>query len=337
MASTDLGQQAINAANTAANIAKGVEAKTNPGGISKGTVPSEKAIIKNQEAGGTEIIADPNAGKEKYVVDGKDVYLSPEQAKAYVQKGLAFEPKISQLGRLQQETAAFLDTLSSDPGKVIYNEKFGKPQEVLSKILNSTKVSDEIKDTIGQWYYNNVIVPGNMSPEQREAAEWKRKAQAHDELLAQNHRQQQEQENNSRVQAALNTIKAQINEAMTEAGVPLDSKIAPQLAKRVAQIMQLGFVANKPITPKEAMAKVRAEIHEYQKAYYDVLDEDKLVEQIGKENAEKVRKYYLKAVKESGKEVKKKEFGSIPKRDERKTMTPDQFRDYLDELKRKGK
>lgn len=316
--------------NTAANIAKGVEAKTNPG------KPAEKAIIKNQEAGGVEIVADPNAGKEKYVVDGKDRYLTPEEAKSYVQKGLAFEPKISQLGRLQQETAAFLDTLANDPGKVIYNEKFGKPQDVLSKILNSTKVSDEIKQTIGQWYYNNVIVPGNMSPEQREAAEWKRKAEAHDQMIQQQETDRLSNENNARVQAALNTIKAQINEAMTEAGVPLDSKIAPQLARRVAQVMQLGFSVNKPITPKEAMAKVKAELHEYQRAYYDVLDEDKLVEQLGKENAEKVRKYYLKAVKDAQKDTKKKDFTSAPKRDERKTMTPDEFRDYLADLKKKG-
>jgi hypothetical protein len=183
------------AENTAANIAKAVDAKANPGTSTKA---EPKVILKNQENGGVEIV-DPNAGKEKYVVDGKEVYLSPEQTKAYVQKGLAFEPKISQLGRLQQETAAFLETLATDPGKVIYNDRFGKPHEVLAKILNSTKVSDEIKDTIGQWYYNTVIVPGNMSPEQREAAEWKRKALAHDEMIKQQEQDRLSNENNTRV------------------------------------------------------------------------------------------------------------------------------------------
>lgn len=318
--------------NTAANIVKGVDAKSNP--TAKPVVD-----IKNAENGGVTVPVgtDENAGKEKYIVDSKEVWLTPEQAKAYVQKGLAFEPKISQLGRLQQETAAFLDTLSKDPGKVIYNEKFGKPQDVLAKILNSTKISDEIKDTIGQWYYNNVIVPGQMTPEQREAAEWKRKAEAHDEMLKQNELSRVQQENDARVQQALNTIKAQISEAMKEAGVPLDSKIAPQLARRVAQVMQLGFVSGKTVTPKEAMAKVKAELAEYQKAYYDILDEDKLVEQLGKENAEKVRKYYLKAVKDKEKDDKKKDLRPASKRDERKTMTPDEFRDYLDGLKAKGK
>jgi hypothetical protein len=318
--------------NVAGNIVKGVDAKTNPAPVKA----DAKVDIKNQENGGI-TVTDPNAGKTKYVVDGQDRWLTPEQATSYVQKGLAFEPKISQLGRLQQETAAFLDTLSSDPGKVIYNERFGKPHEVLGKILKSTKISDEIKDTLGQWYYKNVVIPSNMSPEQLEAAEWKRKAMAHDEMLKQQETSRQQQENDARVTKALNEIKANINEAMKEAGVPLDSKIAPQLARRVAQVMQLGFTSGKTITPKEAMAKVRAELQEYQKAYYDVLDEDKLVEQLGKENAEKVRKYYLKAVKESEKTPKKKDFGSSPKRDDRKTMTPDEFHDYLQDLKAKGK
>lgn len=319
----------------AGNIAKSVDAKTNPGKSVEAAKPT--VDIKNQENGGV-TVNDPNAGKEKYVVDGREVYLSPAEAKAYVQKGLAFEPKISQLGRLQQETAAFLDTLASDPGKVIYNEKFGKPHEVLSKILNSTKISDEIKDTLGQWYYNNVVAPANMSPEQREAAEWKRKAEAYEEMTAKQEHDRVTQEENQRVQAALNTIKGQINEAMAEAGVPLDSRLAPQLAKRVAQVMQLGYATGKMITPKEAMTKVRTELAEYQKAYYDVLDEDKLVEQLGKENAEKVRKYYLKQVKEAEKGSKPKDLSKpVGKRDERKTMTPDQFRDYLADLKEKGK
>jgi len=82
------------------------------------------------------------------------------------------------------------------------------------------------------------------------------------------------------------------------------------------------------------MARVKQEVMEYQKAYYDVLDEDKLVEQIGKENAEKVRKHFLKAVKTAEKPVK--DFRPAAKRDDRKTMSPDEFHEYLADLK-KGK
>lgn len=327
MADTPLGQAAI-AADAAKGVAKGIDAKTNP----EVKAAEPKVIIKNAENGGIEL-TDPNAGKKRYVVDGQDKWLTPEQAESYVQKGLAYEPKVSQMARLQQETKAFLDVLEKDPAKVIYNEKFGKPADVLKKILGSTQVSDEIKDAIGQWYYNNVIVQEQMSPQEREHAEMKNKLASYEAEQQQRETERLSAEENSRVQNALQTIKAQIGEAMKEAGVPMESKIAPQLAKRVAQIMQLGFVNGKVVTPKEAMAKAKSEFMEYQKAYFDVLDEDKLVEQLGKENAEKVRKYYLKAVKDSEKTVKKQNLQAPAKRDERKTMNSDEFREYLQSLK----
>jgi len=326
MADTPVGQAAVDAAK---NISKAVDAKANP---VKASEPN-----KAPESAQAPAPVDPNAGKEKYVVDGQERWLSPEQAKAYVQKGLAFEPKMDQLGRLQNETAAFLETLANDPAKVIYNERFGTPEVVLEKILNSTKVSEAIKEKLGQWYYKNVVEPAGMSPEQKQAAEWKAKAEEYERMKAAQEEEHLTRENERKVQEALQTIKAQISEAMAEAGVPLDSKIAPQLAKRVAQVMQLGYVTGKVVTPKEAMAKVRNEILETQKAYYDILDEDKLVEQLGKENAEKVRKYYLKAVKATEEKKEKKNITPSAKRDERKTMTPDEFREYLSELKQKGK
>lgn len=318
------------ATDTAANIVKSVIDKSTSSLPGNG-VNSKTPVMPVKDP---VVAQDPNAGKEKYSVDGKDVYLTPDEARTYVQKGISFEPKISQLGRLQHETAAFLRQLQDDPAKIIYNERFGTPEEVLSKLLNSTKVSDKVKDTIGQWYYKNVYEVEQMTPEQREALEWKAKAEAHDRMIQQQNQDRIEQENNTRVQQAIGILKAQINEAMTEADVPLDSKIAPQLAKRCAQVMQSGYLVGRTVTPKEAMRIVRNEILETQKSYYDVLDEDKLVEQLGKENAEKVRKHYLKAVKEAEKDKPKKDFRSIPKRDERKTKTPDEFRAYLDDLKK---
>jgi hypothetical protein len=314
-------------AETANNVIKDVLGKASPANGSNG----KESTTPTKPPDSTPI--DPNAGKEKYIVDGQERWLSPEQAKAYVQKGLAFEPKMDQLGRLQNETAALLEMLENDPAKVIYNERFGKPHEVLAKLLGSTKVSEELKDTLGQWYYQNVIVPSKMSAEEREAMEWKAKAEESQAILQRQEQERLTAENTTRVNQALQVLKSQIAEAMTEAGVALDSRIAPTLATRVAQVMQAGFYQNRMVTPKEAMAIVKKEITEYQKSYYDMLDEDKLVEQLGKENAEKVRKYFLKAVKDAGIE-KKPNFKPSAKRDERKTMTPDEFREYLDDLKK---
>lgn len=312
--------------NTAANIVNAATAKST--GAAPAGVPVDPKAAP---------VVDINAGKEKYVVDGKERYLSPEEAKAYVQKGLAFEPKMSELARLQNETKQFLEVLRNDPAKIIFNEKLGNPEDNLRKILASTKVSDATKDMLGQWYYNNVMVPEKMTPEQREAAEWKRKAEEYDTYKTTQEQQRIQADNAARVGQALAQLKSQISEAMTEAGVPISAKIAPKIAQRVAQVLRAGHIAGKAITPKEAMAKVKAEMQEDRRAYLDNLDDEQLVEMLGKENAEKVRKYFLKAIK--GKDTSVKNQNSAPgaKRTERKTMNSDQFRDYLDELKQKGK
>lgn len=280
-------------------------------------------------------VVDPNVGKKKYVVNGKDVFLTPEQAESYVQKGLAFEPRVSELARLQQETKRFLDVLRDDPAKILFNPKFGTPEDVLGKIMSSTTVSDKTKELVGKWYYEKVIAIEKMDPKDRELAESKQKLAEYEENAKRSAEQQLQKENATRISQAIATLKAQISEAMQESGMPDSASVA----KRVAQVMNAGILAGKTVTPKEAINKVRLEILGYIRSYLDPLDEDKLVENLGKENAEKIRKFYLKQVKEAEKAANDKgdKRQHIPKRDVRKTMNSDQFRDYLDDIKRTGK
>lgn len=317
---------------TVQGVVNGIVAKAT------GVAPADPKAVKGAPTDAAAVV-DPNAGKEKYVVDGKDRYLTPEEAKAYVQKGLAFEPKVSELSRLQQETASFLETLRKDPAKILFNPKFGDPNQVLEKIMGSTQVSDHTKTLVGQWYYNNVIVPERMTPEQRENADYKRKAEEYDNYKKQQEDAKVESDNQSKIQAAMGLLKSQIGEAMKAGGLAIDSKIAPQMASRIAKVILLAQRVGKTLTPAEAYQTARKELKDYKTAFYDSLDEDALVEELGKENAEKVRKYFLKKLKEKeqGKQMPKGSSAPAPKRDERKTMTPDQFRDYLDDLKKKGK
>lgn len=304
---------------TASNIAKGV--------IDKATgKPSPVPVVPP--------VADPNAGKEKYLVNGKEYFLTPEQARAYAQKGIAFEPRVSELARLQQETAQFLEVLKTDPSKILYNPKIGlNPATVLQKVLTSDAVSDETKEIVGKWYYENVVKRAKLTPEQQEALDNKTKLSRLEEQQKRSLQDAESRENQGRIERALAQVKAQIAEAMKESGLPNgDSPLAVQMARRVADVMRLSYINKKPVTPKEAIDKVKAEYREVQKSYYDALDPEKLVEELGKDNAEKVRKYFLKLVK-SENEVK--DSGPKPKRsDERKIITPDEFREHLAALKR---
>jgi len=317
---------------TAANVVKAVTDKTSgkpPEFKGKESPPMTPPPIAPA--------ADPNAGKKKYVVDGKEIFLTPEQADSYVNKGIAFEPRISELARLQNETAQFLELLKNDPSKVLFNPKVGlTPEVALEKILQSSKISDSIKETVGHWYYENVVKRANMDERDRAILERDERIQ---ELTAGEKARQEAQvarENQARVEQQLGILKGQIREALTEIGLPsVDTPIGAQLAKRVADVMRVSYLSRQPCTAKEAAAKVKAEVKEFQKMYYDSLDEDKLVEELGKENAEKVRKHFLKIVKATGKDAQDPNPKPRERSNERKTMNSDQFRDYLDGLKQK--
>lgn len=313
----------------AANIAKGIQDKAN----GKATDGAKAGDGKGAPA------ADPNAGKRKLVVDGKEYFVDEKQLVGYAQKGIAFEPRISELARLQNETAAFLQTLKDSPEKVLFDKRIGHtPESALKRILASAKISDEIKEEVGQWYWHNVAKVAKMAPEERALMEKDAKIKEYEDEKQRTASEAIARENQQRVQAMLAQVKGQIAEAMKEIGLPsMDTPIGVQLAKRVADVMRLSYLARRPCTPKEAAAKVRGEIKEYQKSFYDVLDDDKLVEELGKENAEKVRKHFLKVMKETEKAEKKAGDAPPPKRGERSVITPDQMHDYLQEVKRNNR
>lgn len=321
---------AVNPTATAENITKAIQ----DGAAGKLPVKADPKAVADPKAPAAP--PDQNAGKKKYVVNGKDVYLTPEQADAYVQKGIAFEPKVSELARVNQETAKFLELLKTSPEKILFNPKVGHtPEAILDRILSSDSVSDAIKEKLGRWYYENVFQRSKLTDEQRKALDNERELaklkqkdlDAADEAVR--------QENAARVAKVLAQVKAQIAEAMKDAGLPNgDSALAVQVARRVADVMRVANKAGKAMTPKEAIERVRKEFREIQKGYYDVLDPEKLVEELGPENAEKIRKHLLKLVKPA-EELKGPKAPSV-KKGERQIISPDEMADYLENLKKNG-
>ena len=313
---------------TAGNIAQAIQDKAT-GKAPTGSSPTKDSTPKT---------ADPNIGKEEYVVNGQKVYLTPEERVRWVQKGMAFEPKVSELAKLQQETNLFLNQLRTNPEAILFDKRIGHtPKAVLERVLNADNIGDDVKEMLGSWYYHNVIEPMKMTPEQLEARQNKSKLM---QLEAQQKAQFEkavEYENQTRAQMAMAQIKAQIGEAMKESGLKdNNSTYGVMLARRVADIMRLGYLQRQAITPKDAMTKARAELKSYASAWLDELDEESLVKEIGEKNAEKVKKYYLKLVKEASKDSTVSK-APPTRKGERQVITPDDMHEYLSELKKSGK
>lgn len=317
---------------TAANLAAAVQNKAN--GKAAGTPPS----AADQPPAAPP--ADPNAGKEKYVVGGKEVWLTPDQARAYVQKGIAFEPRMDQLARLQQEMIQVQRALINDPIGVLKNiaQQKNIPIESLYERILDGDWPDSVKEVIGKKFYRNAVEPLKLTPEQmkaRQDSEWRQKREAEDKAA-------QERaiinENQRKVKQAMGQLSAFINEAMKESGLPSnDTPLGTEMARMVADTMRVARLNRQDITPKQAIEFVKQKIKSVQAAYYDNLEADALVKELGEKNAAKVKKYFLKLAQDAGAKPPAVPNGKPAVRSgERKVMTPDEFRDYLEERKKNG-
>lgn len=324
-----------NSSAVANNIVKGISDRAN------GKSPAAQPPINGQQPPANPAPVDPNAGKEKYVVEGREVWLSPEQARTYVQKGLAFEPKMDQFARLQQEQAVFVRSLMNDPGKVLSNLAAQNkiPVEQLVQKVLAGNGSPEVKEAVGKWFYEEAVEPLKMTPEQlkaREDAKWRaeheqKEKSRQDQLII--------QENQAKAARAMAELKGFIGEAMKESGLPdNNSPLGAEMARMVADVMRVARFQQKSVTPKQAIEYVKQRVKAVNAAYYEHLNEEDLVKEIGDKNAEKIQKYFLKKAQGAGGQPPLIPKGPRPaaRNGERKTINMDEFHDQLAEIKRQG-
>lgn len=323
----------------AGNIIKGITDKAS------GKPPvADKPAVNGQPA--PETAADPNAGKEKYVVEGKEVWLTPQERTAWIQKGMAFQPRMDQLARLAQEQQQLMRGLITNPGAVLANvaKQNNVPlKDLVQRVLHGN-AGDDVKEAVGKWYYENAVEPLQMTPEQlkaREDAKWRQQREIEDKQSQEN---MIRADNQKKFLAAMGHIKAQIAEAMKDSGLPdNNTPLGTEMAWLTAKVMQLADKRRQPMTPKQAIEIVKQHrIRSVQTAYYETLaDKDEDGELISKELGDKivakVKKFLLKQAKGGAPNPPVVGAGKPSGRSgERKTINSDDFHDYLEELKKKG-
>lgn len=331
--------QKVDSKQTALNIANGIQDRA------KGKAPAAAAqplVKEGQQPPGDPTAGDPNSGKEKYVVNGREVWLTPEQAKGYVQKGLAFEPRMDELARLQQEQTMFMRALLTDPGKVLANvaAQHKVPlQAIVEKVLSSN-ASDDVKEAVGKWFYENAVEPLKLTPDQlkaREDAKWRQEREASDKKAQEDTIRR---ENQSKVTKAMSEMKAFIGEAMKESGLAdPNTPLGAEMARQVADVMRVARMRSIALTPKQAIEHVKTRIRLVQSAYYDSLDDEALAQALGDGVVGKIQKFLLKKAQSNGGHQPMAPKGTprpAVRNGERKTTSLDEFHDYLDEIKKTG-
>lgn len=260
---------------TANNIARAIHDKVSGKSAAPSPTPPKANDTKPTDTGATQ--PDPNAGKEKYVVDGKEMWLTPEQARAYVQKGLAFDRTADQLGILQQEQQKFMHALINDPGRVLSNlaQHHKVPIQTLVQRVLSGSASDEVKEAVGQWFYDNAVAPMKMTPEELKAAANEKKLTEYEKQEKARQENAVRQENQARLAQATAELKGFISEAMKQSGLPdNNTPLGAEMARQVADVMRVARFQRQAVTPTQAIEHVKTKIRAIQNAYYETLDEE---------------------------------------------------------------
>lgn len=326
---------------TANNIAQAIHDKVN------GKAPAAaQPPIKGQEAQTPPASpdSDPNAGKKKYVFAGKEVWLTPEQADTYVSKGMAFDHRVDDFARMQKETQQLYQGLLNDPGSVLANvaKMNNVPLEQIVQRVLSSNTSDAIKEAVGKWYYEEAVEPMRLTDEQKKAkadAKYREQREAQDKIEQENAIRR---ENHQKFQRAMGELKAQIGEAMKDSGLPSnDTPLGAEMARMVADVMRTAYFARRTVTPKQAIEMVKGRVRSVQAAYYDHLEGQALIDQLGEKTVAKIQAHFVKLAQDRQPQTQFNGNGSqkparqVFRNGERQgVMNMDDFHDRMDKIKR---
>lgn len=166
-----------------------------------------------------------------------------------------------------------------------------------------------------------------LSPEEKELRDYKRKlAQYEAEKKAEQERIEQEQRLEL-INKFTNDYQTQIIDALETSGLPKTQHTVKRMSYYMHQALQRGY----DLTAKDVVHLVREDYIQEQKALFGNLDGEKLVELLGKETADKIRKHGISKIKKVSQE-KPKVVKPVTKHQKKKSKEQ-----FLEEIRNKYK
>lgn len=251
--------------------------------VSKAQTPEQKRQAREQ--------LEKTKRKYKIKVDGieEEVEYNDDDVKRDIQLARKAQKEIQQSSELKKELAAFVKQLQTDPGSILSDPALGVDLYKLAQDVMNKRMEDEMKDPLA------------LKAEQleKELEELRNKSKQDEET-------RKSLEYERAVKNAEADLEEKVQEALETSGLPK----SPYVLKRMAEVMLVAIDKGMNISPKQAMAQVKKEMHVDIKDLFSASPEDLLEELIGQDNIKKLSKRRLSqmrsstsaanAVKESG-------------------------------------
>lgn len=231
---------------------------------------------------------------QEFVVNGKTVKLTAAQVKTAVQKGLFADGKLKSMDVLAKSSQGILNALKTPQGLLglLKDPSLGNsPKEVFKALMASDVIDDELKETMSQWVYQNVVQKAKLTPEEierdKKLSDYERLKKAEEDRKQKDMTAQQQAQVNGIYQA----VRAEVTKQV------LADKTFPQTEGSIRAVVEKLRVMNKqgaPITAEnvtKALGLVKKDHVLHQQAMLDaIVDPEELIALVGEARALKISK-----------------------------------------------
>lgn len=242
----------------------------------------------------------PKDFKDKLTINGQDREMTYDEIKAWAMKAQGAEERFKYANQV-------LQTIKNNPIGALTNPALGLDQKAIAfGLLDKMITSEADKEALGKWFYEKVVVPAQMTPEERENLTNKEKAELYEREKKERAEFEAKAKAEADIKAEFQRILGEIAKAIPTSGLPfspdLKSPNDADLVRRIAKKLEIGLGQGKNVPVEEAIKLVKADLRAEHNAMARLYNEDTLGEFYDPDVMEKFNKAMLKKFKAGEKE-----------------------------------
>lgn len=193
---------------------------------------------------------DPNAPKQgervydiKYP-DGRVEKRGESWLQERAQKSIGLEKRVAEADKYEKAFNNFV-AKAQDPQQLLellnhpdlkYDED--KQESLIKSMLSSKK--PRIIEAVKKWLYENEVKPSLMDPKDREAMEWKQKAEALESDKLKREKELKEAEDTRNITEIKEAYRLKLGEAFTKSGLPVQDFLVKQVMEKARLYVRAG-------------------------------------------------------------------------------------------------
>lgn len=264
---------------------------------------------------------------KKYKVYGEEVEVDPDRTDEFIQKGLAFDKKSGELGKLEKKFMAFEDAVKRGD------------RSAIKKLLGDDRFKQFAVDEI-----NDLIEQEELSPQERAYRERENKLKEREQKIKDEEERKQQEYQKQLDDHYAKKFDEEFSKAVESTGLPKH----PRVIGRMAQLMNQNLQMFEDPLPAESIAKlVKKEIEGDVKSLLGALDGQQLSAILGDELGQRIRQHGISQLKNplTGNKVAGPVDAKVPENKEQKPFnrsmqetrpSKESWRERLDKLKSQG-